>query len=253
MLVCHFFHFDQIPFLKKTTSVHLKQIHFIYRRRSSPLACCSSASSSASSIPCGVLGGVSRQDGSSARLLWETRSAWPGRLFCSSRFFSFWVRTASQRLRSPWPPRPGTGSGSGPGSGSGWASGREGQAGGGSCRSGVEVADWVRGAQSSTISRCLELLLSFLPPAARYLVASGSGFAARQLPDELLQAAELIKERRLADSLAQLQVEGAAGQDERRVAVEALQDVAWRERGPPSLGCPVKVRPGEPSVRKSKN
>lgn len=95
--------------------------------------------------------------------------------------------------------------------------------------------------KGSTISRCLEVRLSFLPPAARYLVASGSGFAARQLPDELLQAAELIKERRLADGLAQLQVEGAAGQDERRVAVEALQDVAWREIGPPSLGCPVKV------------
>lgn len=94
-------------------------------------------------------------------------------------------------------------------------------------------ADWVSGAQSSTISRCLEVLLSFLPPAARYLVASGSGFAARKLPDELLQEAELIKERRLADRLAQLQVEGAAGQDERRVAVEALQDVVWRERGRP--------------------
>lgn len=105
----------------------------------------------------------------------------------------------------------------------------------------MEVADWVRGAQSSTISRCLEVLLSFLPPAARYLVASGSGFAARQLADELLQTAELIKERRLAEGLVQLQVEGAAGQDERRVAVEALQDVAWRERGPPSLGRTLKV------------
>lgn len=77
----------------------------------------------------------------------------------------------------------------------------------------------------------MEVLLSFLPPAARYLVASGSGFAARQLPDELLQAAELIKERRLGHGPVQLQAEGAAGQDQRRVAVEALQDVAYRERG----------------------
>lgn len=96
------------------------------------------------------------------------------------------------------------------------------------------MTDWVRGAQSSTFSRCLEVRLSFLPPAARYLVAPGSGFAARQLRDELLQAAELIKELRLAEGPVQLQVEGAAGQDERRVAVEALQDVAWRERGPAS-------------------
>lgn len=72
----------------------------------------------------------------------------------------------------------------------------------------------------------------FLPPAARYLVASGSGFLAGQPPDELLQAAELIKERRLVDGVAQFQAEGAAGQDERRVAVEALQDVACREREP---------------------
>lgn len=83
---------------------------------------------------------------------------------------------------------------------------------------------------ASNHQQMLGVLLSFLLPAARYLLASGSGVAAGQPVDELLQAAELIKECRLADGRAQLQVEATAGQDERRVAVEALQDVAWRER-----------------------
>lgn len=84
---------------------------------------------------------------------------------------------------------------------------------------------------------------SWLPPAplhanelwgqrARYLlrrVDLGLGFAAGESADELLQVSELFKESGLHDGLAQLQVEGAAGQDERRVVVEALQDVACRE------------------------
>lgn len=105
----------------------------------------------------------------------------------------------------------------------------------------VRVGGGRLGQRSSEFNHQQMVLLSFLPPATRYLVPSGLGFAAGQTPDELLQAAELIKERRLADGVAQLQVEGAAGQDERRVAVEALQDVACRERGSPSLGCLVKI------------
>lgn len=45
---------------------------------------------------------------------------------------------------------------------------------------------------------------------------------------ELLQMAELFEQGRLHDGFAQLQVKVAAGQDERWVAVEALQDITCR-------------------------
>lgn len=55
---------------------------------------------------CGVLGGVSRQDGSRARLLWRPSPASPDRQLWSSRLFSFCVSSpASQELRSLWEPR----------------------------------------------------------------------------------------------------------------------------------------------------
>lgn len=69
------------------------------------------------------------------------------------------------------------------------------------------------------------------PRGARYLLLRrglGSGFTAGESADELLQLGELLEERGLHDGFAQLQVKGAVGQDERRVAVEALQDVGCR-------------------------
>lgn len=67
---------------------------------------CRLASSSACSMFCGVLGGVSRQDGSRARLLWRPRPASPGRLLWSSRLLSLCVsRPASHVLRSLCEPR----------------------------------------------------------------------------------------------------------------------------------------------------
>lgn len=54
-------------------------------------------------------------------------------------------------------------------------------------------------------------------------------FPAAEPLEKLLQAGQLLEQSGLQDGLTQLQVEGAAGQDERRVAVEALQDVSCRE------------------------
>lgn len=68
---------------------------------------------------------------------------------------------------------------------------------------------------------------------ARYLflhIGFGSGFTAGELANELLQTYELLEQSRLHDGFTQLQVKRAAGQDERRVVVEALQDVACRKR-----------------------
>jgi len=60
-------------------------------------------------------------------------------------------------------------------------------------------------------------------------IAFSSCFTAGETANELLQMSELFKKSQLHDGFAQLQVERAAGQDERRVVVEALQDVCCRE------------------------
>lgn len=72
---------------------------------------------------------------------------------------------------------------------------------------------------------------------ARYLflhIGFGLGFTAGESAYELLQMAELFEQSGLHDGFTQLQVKRVAGQDERRVAVEALQDVACRKRASPS-------------------
>lgn len=61
------------------------------------------------------------------------------------------------------------------------------------------------------------------------LIGLGSGFTARESAYEVLQMSELLEQSGLHDGFTQLQVKGAAGQDERRVAVEALQDVGCRK------------------------
>lgn len=68
---------------------------------------------------------------------------------------------------------------------------------------------------------------------ARYLflhVGLGLGFTARKSANELLQTAKLLEQSGFYDGFTQLQVKRAGGQDERRVAVEALQDVFCRRR-----------------------
>lgn len=63
--------------------------------------------------------------------------------------------------------------------------------------------------------------------------------------------AELLEQGGLHDGFTQLQVEGAAGQDERRVAVEALQDVTCREGAElaviPDPGVLVRFSPVTPA------
>lgn len=61
------------------------------------------------------------------------------------------------------------------------------------------------------------------------------GFTAGEPAYELLQMGELFKQSRLHDGFTQLQVKRTAGQDERRVVVEALQDVGCRKRERPSI------------------
>lgn len=83
--------------------------------------------------------------------------------------------------------------------------------------------------------------------------ALGSALPAGEAAYELLQTAELQEQSWIQGGATELQLEAAAGQDERRVAVEALQDVSCREGGPsswsldwldwspPALTCPEGV------------
>lgn len=59
----------------------------------------------------------------------------------------------------------------------------------------------------------------------------GPGFTVSEPANKFLQIRELFKKSRLQDGFTQLQVKRAAGQDERRVVVEALQDVGCKEEG----------------------
>lgn len=73
---------------------------------------------------------------------------------------------------------------------------------------------------------------------ARYLflhIGLGLGFTAGESAYELLQMSELLEQSGLHDGFTQLQVKGAVGQDERRVAVEALQDVGCRIKDKSSI------------------
>lgn len=59
-------------------------------------------------------------------------------------------------------------------------------------------------------------------------VSTGLGFTVGELANERLQTMKLFKQSRLNTRFPQLQVKGAAGQDEWRVVVKVLQDVRCR-------------------------